>query len=210
MTTLQHSALLGLFTLGFIATPGAPALAQGALKPAEALVVNPPNRPVPTSAGTGISHLGVPLTDHVMLVGVSGIDGGECGGQAKSMALLSSAGTPAATAFVVPAGRSLVVLDVDAVIVTDDLAKFDVGSSVGASLVTPSNVNTGVLMSHLTPGVLITIAGMEAVQVNSTITAGVIFGPGQQVCVRAEVRGFGASFSDNGRVATTMVRGYLR
>lgn len=193
-----------------VGVSGGHASAQNPLRPAEAVVVNAPSAPVPTVAGAGVMHLGVPLADHVMLVGVSAGTSGACGALGQ-MRRMSPDGTVEPSEFVVPAGRSLVVLDVDAVIVTDDLNYFPVGDSVGASLVTPSNTNTGVFMAHTTPGVLLTVPGMKAVSVSSSLAAGVVFGPGQQVCVRPEVRGFGGGFLGQGlHVSNSMVRGYLR
>ena len=75
---------------------------------------------------------------------------------------------------------------------------------------TPSNINTALFMAHTTNGVLITVPGMNAVSVSSALAAGVVFGPGQQVCMRAEVRGFGGGFSPDGRIENGVVRGYLR
>lgn len=178
-------------------------------KPLEAVVVNVPSQPVPTVAGAGVTHLGVPLDDHVMLVAVSRSAGSPCFPE-RSLHRISSDGSVEAAAFAVPAGRSLVVLDVDAVIVTNDLSYLDVGDSVGASLVTPSNINTGLYMTHTTSGVLITVPNMKAVSISSKLAAGVVFGPGQQVCLRPEVRSFGGGFSPNGEIVNGAVRGYLR
>ena len=104
-----------------------------------------PPRPVPTVLGAEVTHLGVPLADHVMLVLSSSVTESACGGS-LGLRRMSSDGSVEESEFVVPAGRSLVVLDVDAVIVAFDVTfRFPVGSSVGASLVTPSNINTGLL-----------------------------------------------------------------
>jgi len=192
-----------------VAVSGQEAWAQGPLRPVEAVVINAPSQPLPTVAGLGVTHLGVPLADHVMLVGFTSATGA-CGTGQKTFVRMSSDGSRESTAFVVPEGRSLVVLDVDAVLVTNDLRLFDVGDSVGASLLTPSNMNTGVFMFHTTNAVLITVPGMKAVSVSSSLAAGVVFGPGQQVCMRAEVRSFGGGFSPNGSISNAAVRGYLR
>ena len=169
-----------------------------------------PPRPVATVLGAEVTHLGVPLADHVMLVLSSSGTESACGGS-LGLRRMSSDGSVEESEFVVPAGRSLVVLDVDAVIVAFDATfRFPVGSSVGASLVTPSNINTGRFMAHTTNGVLITVPNMNAVSVSSALAAGVVFGPGQQVCMRAEVRGFGGGFFSDGRIENGVVRGYLR
>ena len=168
-----------------------------------------PPRPVATVLGAEVTHLGVPLADHVMLVLSGSVTPSACGGS-LGLRRLSSDGSVEESEFVVPAGRSLVVLDVDAVVAALDLTRFPVGTSVGASLMTPSNIKTGVFMAHTTNGVLITVPGMNAVSVSSALAAGVAFGPGQQVCMRAEVRGFGGGFSPNGRIQNGVVRGYLR
>jgi len=169
-----------------------------------------PPKPVPTVLGAEVTHLGVPLADHVMLVLSRSVTETACG-DSLGLRRMSSDGSVDESEFVVPAGRSLVVLDVDAVVVAFDASfRFPVGSSVGASLVTPSNINTGVFMAHTTNGVLITVPSMNAVSVSSALAAGVVFGPGQQVCMRAEVRGFGGGFSPDGRIQNGVVRGYLR
>lgn len=182
-----------------------PAIAQGVLRPVEALIVNTPATPVPVTVVGTRTHLGVPLADHVMLAGAG--QSAECG-SAKAFRRMQPDGTPADVPFTVPAGRSLVVLDVDAVIVGRNSGTFPIGTTVLATIMPPSQVQTGVFMFQMTSGVTITTAGTFAVAVSSTLGAGAVFGAGQQVCMRGDIRTFGGGFLD-GVVTNAMVRGYL-
>jgi hypothetical protein len=181
------------------------AVAQGVLRPVEALIVNTDSKPVPVTVVGTRMHLGVPLADHVMLA--ASTVASDCG-SAKSFQRLQPDGTVVDGPFIVPAGRSLVVLDVDAVIVAKNAGNFTNGRTVLATIMPPSQVPTGVFMFQMTNGVTITNEITSAVAVSSTLGAGVVFGAGQQVCIRGDIRGFGGGFLD-ADVSNAMVRGYL-
>lgn len=185
------------------------ALAQGVLKPVEALVVNTAARPLPvTVVGSArASHLGASVEDHVTLIAKSD-QGGPCAA-AKGLFRILPDGTVASTAFVIPAGRSLVVLDFDAVVRIRDLeGPFNVGSSVVATLVTPNNLFTLVDKPFTSGGALISVPGVTTIAVNGASSAGTVFGPGQQVCMHGEARLVNGSSSPS-IIANGAVRGYL-
>jgi hypothetical protein len=187
-----------------------PAIAQGALKPLQALVVNTDARPVPVEViGAGRTHLGVPVEDHVVLVKQPAAvtpcseDGNEAGDEFRRM---SRDGTIEPGPFVVPSGRSLVVTDFDAVLVRRTGGSFDLGGAVFAMILMPERFG-GITAAQRTGGVTIADATTEAVVVSSTLGAGAVFGAGQQVCMRG-VEAFDVGILDL-EVDDAAVRGYL-
>jgi hypothetical protein len=184
------------------------ALAQGALKPVDAMIVNPVSKPVPVSiVGAGArTHMGVPVADHVMLNWVAVGTPTACGLTNQEFRRYRPDGSFDNTAFVVPAGRTLVVTDLDAA-VSEGNTSFGSGQSVQAALMTGPNFGS-VLVAHATAGVVINSSGLPAiVLLSSSLGAGVLFSAGQQVCVRGDERGaVGFIFKP---VRDAVVRGYL-
>lgn len=193
------------------------ALSEAALKPLQAVVVNDASQPVPVTAtqplpvtviGGTKTHLGVPVQDHVMLASVGGPPTGPCG-RGSELARMLPDGTSVSSSFVVPAGRTLVVLDVNAVVEAGSASGFPAGSTVTAALVIATNMNS-TLAPVTTDGVLITTAGIVQAAVSTSLTAGAIFGPGQQPCLRADVRAGLGGYDQSHRISSgSGVRGYL-
>ena len=149
-----------------------------------------PGQSVPRDGGcaawSSTTHTGVPLADHVVLVWLTG--GGPCGVGGGQFRRFLPDGSFENAVFTVPAGRTLVVTDLDAVIRAT--ASFDVNSFVHASLTTPAAF-TSSIVPHATNGYPVTLANQTMAAVSSSLGAGVPFGPGQQLCLRGDERPFG-------------------
>jgi len=188
-----------------------PALAQGVLKQVDAVIVNPTSKPVPvTIVGAARTHQGVPVADHVVLVWVATGATTACGDSNSEFRRLNPNGSFDSASFVAPAGRTFVVTDVDAVIVSGlslSSTGFELGNVVYASIGTPGNFNSS-LVPFVSNGVPITSANTRAVAMSSTLGAGVAFAAGQQVCIRGVSQNyFGAYIFPT--LTTGTVRGYL-
>jgi hypothetical protein len=110
--------------------------------------------------------------------------------------------------FVVPAGRTLLVTDVDAVIIAGVGQTFGLGTTVHAVLLMSSRAASGIFMSHLSNGVTITDQTTGAVAVSSALRTPVLIGAGQEACVRGDSRSASAGFVIR-EVINATVRGYL-
>lgn len=177
--------------------------------PVPVSVVSSAANPVPvTVVGAKVTHMGVPVSDHVTLNWASSGSTTACGSSGDAFFRVLPDGQVESAPFVVPAGRSLVVTDMDAVVIAGAGQTFPQGRVVQAVLTLASKFNTGVFMSHLSKGVVMTDATTGAVAVSSTLGAGFVVGAGQQICVRGDIRGAagGFGFAD---VDTAAVRGYL-
>ncbi|MGH7287440.1 MAG: hypothetical protein ACREI8_05410 [Myxococcota bacterium] len=205
------AAVLAAAIAALLAGSGA-AIAQGALKPLQALVVNTDASPVPVEVigGAVSSHLGVPIEDHVMLVR-QGSTQTPCSlsgsGPGSEFRRIHPDGSVEAETFVVPLGRQFVVTDVDAVVIAGDLNTFNSGRVVLAAIMEPASFNS-VAVPHRSSGVTILNATTQAVAVSSVLGAGVVFGPGEQICIRGEELDAGAGLIRRD-VTRASIRGYL-
>jgi hypothetical protein len=174
-------------------------------------VINPASMPVPVeiknAPAAARSHMNAAIADHVMLNWVSPGTATSSGGTNAEFRRYLPDGSFASAPFVVPAGRTFVVTDADAVIVAGAGQTFRDGSVVQAVVTLPEHFNSS-LVPHASNGVSIATANLGAVAISSSLGAGMIVAAGKQVCIRGDERSASSGFIDR-RVATGVIRGYL-
>lgn len=205
---LRQAAGTGLIALIVALTNAGPVLAQGVLRPVEARIVNTTETPVPVSiVGAARSHMGVPVSDHVVLAWVAIGNTTACGQTSQEFRRILPDGSFDTTAFVVPQGRTFVVTDADAVIVAGTGNTFPMGDVVHARVMHADLFDSS-LAPHGTNGVTITNGTTGAVAISSSLGAGFLVSAGKQVCIRGDSRAANTGFLFP-RVTTASLRGYL-
>lgn len=171
-------------------------------------VTNTADNPVVVSpVGPARGHLNVPAADHVVLVWVAVGLSTACGSSSKEFRRLRADGSFDSDAFVVPAGRTLIVTDANAVVVAGAGNFFPQGRAVHAAVMHAEHYGSS-LYPYATPGVTITDATTGAVAVGSSLGAGFAVAAGKQICIRGDIRSAAAGFVD-ANVTTASVRAYL-
>jgi hypothetical protein len=155
------------------------------------------------------THMGVAPTEHVNLglVGRSENDA-LCGPGGSTFTRTLADGTAQfADIFVVPAGKALVVTDIGAGAIAANGSPWSVGTLVTIDLRFGVASSRGIQWQK-TVVVDAATAAAQSLWLNERVLGGVVFGPGQVVCMRTGL-GFGTSPANAFATTLNRLHGYL-
>ena len=165
------------------------------------VVTNTPQQAVPVTPAQPLTHMGRSPQDHVLLK-ANPPDTGDCVSNQKELRRILPDGTEETTAFQTPAGRMLVVTDVDWEV-------FDTPTFFSTDRILSIRLGTqNVIFYRISVTVTPDLVTGGTAGGNDRSFSGVVFGPGTTPCISA-ISFNGTGGGSNSVTSTSLVRGYL-